>query len=158
MGLCVPTPRGLCSEHSEYHLSDLRLLCILWTVLVSSQALGLVGLRPTFPLPLGLDPASVQAPKPRSWGRSYVPHLGLRLGQVPSASLQSVVLVTWGGVAVLTLTWAVSHVAPCLSGPSARTSGLCDHALSCPSLVGPCLVQTVGQWTQNNGLWEWPWH
>lgn len=150
MGLCVPTPRGLYSGHSEYHLSDLSLLCILWTVLVSSQALGLVGLRPTFPLPLGLDPASVQAPKPRSWGRSYVPHL--------PASLQSVVLVTWGGVAVLTLTWTASHAAPHLSGPSARTSGLRDHALSCPSLVGPCLVQIVEQWTQSNGLRAWPWY
>lgn len=148
MGLCVPSPCGLCSGHSEYHLSDLRVLCILWTVLVSSQALGLVGLRLTFPLPLGLDPASVQAPEPRSWGRSCVPHLGLRLGRVLSASLQDVV--------VLTLTWAVSHAAPRLSGPSARTSGLRDHALSCPSLVGPCLVQTVGQWTQSNRLWEWP--
>lgn len=46
MGLCVPTRRGLCSGGSENHLSDLRLLCVLWTVLVSSQALGLVGSGP----------------------------------------------------------------------------------------------------------------
>lgn len=120
MALCVPIHVDYILGILEYHSSDLYLLYILWTMLVSSQAFGLVRFRPTFPLPSEAGPSIGPGSKAMLLGPVLCAPPGPHAGSGAS-KLESLDLITWGGVAVLILTWAVSHAVS--SGLVAGTFG-----------------------------------
>lgn len=150
MALRVPIHVDYILGILEYHSSDLYLPYILWTVLVSSQAFGLVRFRPTFPLPSKAGPSISPGSKAMLLGPVLCVPPGPHAGSGAS-KLEGLDLITWvvwlssssHGCFPCCLLW--SSCWHCLSGLSARTSGLRDLTAHCRALPWLLYVRSM-QW------------